>query len=689
MEESNLRYYFIVEAKELLESLDSNLLLLEKEKSNTDLIEEVFRIMHTLKGSAAMVEMNDVSKIAHYLENIFKLIQEDQLKVNHPIIDVTLATSDVIKEILNNPDDWKKKHLEKYNRLINDINSLTIGDPSIQIEDKDTASTAQQEPSYEPNATKKIIYINFSPLPDVYLRGVDPYMVFSDLETVGKYRATPEVDVQQEPSDELKEAFNLRWDIFLSTEFPIEDLANVFIFYDKKEFDIIVLDKKLLLDTPGFVNIISKYQPDYSKEKFAEIVSALNNAGENPNGQIITNEQEPNQSKTSSKKNTQSSIKVSPGKLDELINHISELVIINSRLIYLSNHIKNSELKKSISQVEKLSRNLRDNALELRLVPIKTFTHKFERLVRDLSIKLDKKVEMVTEGADTELDSNIIAKIQDPIMHIIRNSMDHGIEPPEERAKNAKDPRGIIRLLAFYSGSHVFIQIQDDGKGIKKSYIKNKAVEKGLIQENSDIDDEALLELIFHPGFSTAQNLSEISGRGVGMDVVKKNISDLRGTIEIDTEEGLGTSVTLKLPLTLSIIDTMMVLVSQKKYLIPTSSIESCHKIEHAEIIKSDNRQLKHNEKLLPYVYMREYFVVEEPSPKIEHLIIINFHEKKYGIIVDKVLGEHQAVVKPVGKTLSKEDFITGASILGDGSIALIIDTSNIIDAQSKVNIEP
>ncbi|MCG8697793.1 MAG: chemotaxis protein CheA, partial [Bacteroidales bacterium] len=384
--------------------------------------------------------------------------------------------------------------------------------------------------------------------------------------------------------------------------------------------------------------------------------------------------------KTITKKEADLSIRVSTDKLDQLVNNIGELVIINSQLSFVAEDINHFLIKKLIANIDKLSKNLRDNALDLRLIPISTISLKFKRLVRDLCTKLNKKVDFVTVGGDTQLDSNIIKAIESPLMHIIRNSLDHGVETPEERIQKGKEEKGIIRLIAFYSGANVFIQVQDDGKGINKDYIRQKAIEKGLINPTDKLTDKELYDLIFVPGFSTAQNLTDVSGRGVGMDVVKRNIHELRGMIEIDSEIDLGTSVSLKVPLSLSIIDTLLVEIDDESFLVPINTIESCHKVMHADLISSNNQQYKYQNQLLPYVYLRSFFDFGTNPPEKENMVILSANDRKYGLVVDKVIGEFQAVVKPLGVLHKKQQFLTGASVLGNGNLALIIDTNKIAE---------
>ncbi|MBN1115723.1 MAG: chemotaxis protein CheA [Bacteroidales bacterium] len=380
-----------------------------------------------------------------------------------------------------------------------------------------------------------------------------------------------------------------------------------------------------------------------------------------------------------------STIRVAADKLDDLITNVSEFVTLYSQISLYSKSIENKELNKSIQSLGKLSKKLRDNALELRLVEINELTVKLHRLIRDLSLQLGKEINFITEGTDTELDKTIIDNLEEPLMHIIRNSLDHGIESKENRKKMNKPDKGIVRLTAFYSGANVFIQIQDDGKGIDLEVIRQKAIEKGLINANNQLTNREVYDLLFLPGFTTAENVSKISGRGVGMDVVKQKINELRGEIEVDSEIDLGTSVTIKLPLTLSIIDTMKVKIENLLYLIPLSVVETCIRIKYEEIANSIKKQFEYEGNLLPVIQLRDEFNLVSSSPVDGRIVIVKQYEKKYCILVDEVLGDHQAVVKPLGDLHKKHEYFSGASIMGDGSLALILDTGKIYTMNKEI----
>jgi two-component system chemotaxis sensor kinase CheA len=330
-------------------------------------------------------------------------------------------------------------------------------------------------------------------------------------------------------------------------------------------------------------------------------------------------------------------------------------------------------------EIEKVSRRLRDNTFSICLIPIENMLVRFRRLVRDLSSELDKEIRFVTEGADTELDKTIIESLTDPLLHIIRNSIDHGIEDKETRLANGKTAEGTLMLRAFYSGNSVNLQIKDDGAGINPEKVRRKAIEKGIITADVQLSEKELLELIFRPGFSTATSVTDVSGRGVGMDVVKRKIADLRGEIEISSQTGQGTTITISLPLTLSIIDGLLVRIEDTHFVIPLSAVEKCYEVAHQKLVSRFEDMITLDEERIPFCYLRQEFGFSSEAPFHEEVIVVSYDEKKVGLTVDQVIGEYQAVLKPLGRYYQKQDYISGATILGDGTIALVLDTNKTI----------
>lgn len=375
-----------------------------------------------------------------------------------------------------------------------------------------------------------------------------------------------------------------------------------------------------------------------------------------------------------------SSIRVDSERIDQFMNLVSELVTTQASLALFSKKEQHSELDQINENMQKLTRDLRDLAFTIALIPIEQVVTRFQRLVRDLSKELNKDIDFIIEGTDTELDKNIIECLTDPILHILRNAVDHGIETSEKRKKLGKAEKGKIIFKAFYSGANVHIQIHDDGAGMDSEKIKQKAIEKKLIDPEAQLSKKDILDLTFLPGFTTSKNVTGISGRGVGMDVVKRKIAEIRGAIELDSELNVGTTITIKLPLTLSIIDGLLVSVDTEKYLIPLSAIQKIFPIQHHELVDNFNRTIELDEKLVPYFYLRDEFCVIDDEITNENAILIRYEDKEVALIVDSVIGEYQAVLKTLGKHFKKQEMISGATILGDGSVALVMDTNMLVN---------
>ncbi|MBP7170933.1 MAG: chemotaxis protein CheA, partial [Bacteroidales bacterium] len=379
------------------------------------------------------------------------------------------------------------------------------------------------------------------------------------------------------------------------------------------------------------------------------------------------------------KDKTAASIRVSSDKLDHLMNLVSELVTTQARLSLFAEQTNVPGLAPIVENVHKLTRQLRDIAFSIVLIPIENLFGRFQRLVRDLSSELHKEVDFIVEGADTELDKTIIENLSDPLMHIIRNSMDHGIEDTRVRIANGKPAKGKIHLKAFYSGASVIIQVSDDGAGIDPEIIHAKAISKGLVPSDKKMSKKEILDLIFLPGFSTAKKVTDVSGRGVGMDVVKKKISDIRGEVEVESEVGRGTTITIKLPLTLSIIDGLLVSIDSSPFVIPLSSIDKIYAVDKESIYSSFNNLVTLDGTQIPFFSLRKEFNLQPSNEELEQVVVVNFEDNRVGLVVDYVIGEYQAVLKPLGKHYKSHDIFSGATILGDGTVALVMDTNKII----------
>lgn len=374
-----------------------------------------------------------------------------------------------------------------------------------------------------------------------------------------------------------------------------------------------------------------------------------------------------------------SSIRVASHKLDSLVNLVGELVTVQARLTQLAAQRNDHDLVQVSEEVERLAAELRDNAMGIRMLPIGTTFAKFKRLVRDLSTELGKEVNFTTSGEETELDKTVIDRLGDPLVHLIRNSIDHGIESPEQRRAAGKPAEGTIRLTAEHSGAHVLISVSDDGAGLDTEAIRAKAMEKGLISPDANLSEKEIFELILAPGFSTARSVSKVSGRGVGMDVVTSSIKSFGGTVEIASVKGKGTTITLKLPLTLAIIDGLLVTISDEYFVMPLNAVVECVELSADDRRRTHGRNLARvRDEIVPYIPLREVFSLGGNNPAIEQVVVTEIGERRIGFVVDKVVGQHQTVIKNLGKFLRHVEGVSGATIMGDGTVALILDINKL-----------
>jgi two-component system chemotaxis sensor kinase CheA len=397
-----------------------------------------------------------------------------------------------------------------------------------------------------------------------------------------------------------------------------------------------------------------------------------------------TGEQKTGESNTEGQ--TGPSIRVASGKLDKLVDLVGEMVTVQAQLTQMVSERSDAFLAAVAEKIESLTGELRENAFSIRMVPIGTAYRRIRRLVRDLSRELDQDVELVTEGAETELDKNVIEKLTDPLMHIIRNSVDHGIEKAEERVENGKPAKGTVRIEAGNSGANVVIRIQDDGRGLDTEAIRNRAVERGLVSRDTELTDTEIFSLIFSPGFSTANEVTSVSGRGVGLDVVRKSIEAMRGSVDIESVPGKGTTFIIYLPLTLAIIEGLLVLVGGEKYILPLSIVEECVFLSKADREKSHGRDIVQlRGEIVPYICMRNWFNVGTEPPDIQQVVVFREEGRRAGLLVDHVIGEHQTVIKSLGRVYRNVDGVSGATILGDGTISLILDVRRIMSVTEEI----
>jgi len=659
---------FVEESNDNVHDLEEALLLLEKDMSYSEIIERIFRAMHTIKGGGAMFGFNQLSEFTHHLETVFDLIRNNKLSVNEDIISLTFESIDHIKHMLEVGDVEEEDELANQAAFIQRVQRVS----NSEVEVSAPQNTIKASQSIKDDGSKTYL-IGIKPNEEILRNGTNPFYLLDDLHAMGEARVVAFYEkVPALTSFNPVNSF-CSWQVLLNTSESVNDIKDVFIFVeDECEISINEIGNGNLLVSDVITNKLAeaaKLQNQLQKDELINLAATANGA----KGKKETKK------KVQLKEHKISSIRVNSTKIDELVNLVSELVTIQAQLNLFAENDGNPAVLALAENIQKLSRQLRDNAFSISLIPLQSELMRFQRLVRDLSKELDKDIDFVIEGGDIELDKNIIEHLTDPLLHIIRNAVDHGIEMPDERIKNGKSPKGTILFKAYYSGASVMVEVMDDGKGIDPEFIRKKAISKGMIDANTELTRKEIFELVFLSGFSTKDEVTDVSGRGVGMDVVKKKIGEIRGEVSLDSEMGKGTTLTLELPMTLSIIDGLLVKVTNNQYVIPIANIEKIYALDTISFGKTFNHVVNIDDEQYPFIDLRETFETEMVSKGTEQLILVKFEDRKVGLLVDQVIGEYQTVVKPLGRFLKKQENISGASIMGDGTIALVIDTNRLI----------
>ncbi|MCL4490598.1 MAG: chemotaxis protein CheA [Nitrospirae bacterium] len=690
------RETFREEANELLTELETALLELEETPDDTELIGRVFRAMHTIKGSGAMFGFDDIAAFTHEVETAFDLVRNGKTAVTKGLIDLTLSARDQIRAMLN-PSDTETVDVVKAGELVAAFRELVTG------KKKDACPSAPASGKGSPSAqvsagvkSEKATYrVRFHPARDIFMCGTNPLCLLNEMRGLGNCRIVAQLEAVPPLEDLNPGECYTYWDIILTTDQGINAIKDVFIFVeDSSDLKIDVIDDGGRLDTESDYKRLGEIlteRGDLTTDDLQKTLSAQKRIGELL---IETGTIEPGhvESALAEQKHVKeirkerqstesiSSIRVPSEKLDKLVDLVGELVTVQARLSQTAAAGNDSTLLSISEEIERLTWELRDNTMNIRMIPIGTTFSKFKRLVRDLSGELGKEIEMTTDGAETELDKTVIEKLNDPLVHLIRNSIDHGIEMPGEREAAGKPKQGTVHLSAVHSGTSVLIRIKDDGKGLDAETIRAKAAERGLIASDAELSDRELFELILLPGFSTAKNITNVSGRGVGMDVVKQALGALRGHIEIASTKGEGTTITLRLPLTLAIIEGLLVKIADDCFVFPLSVVEECVELTRKDVTDSHGRNLANvRGQIIPYIRLRERFAIGGDLPEIEQIVIIGSDGCRTGFVVDNVIGEHQTVIKSLGRFYRDTEGLSGATILGDGTVALILDINKLV----------
>ena len=687
---------YIEEAEELLQELEEALIELEETPDDDDLINRVFRAMHTIKGSGAMFGFDDIASFTHEVETVFDLVRCGKMSVTKELMDATLAARDQIKALLDASTGGRPADKKRGDEIIDVLRRLAPeGESTVNaVSDTNEKSSHEDSVSSEKENSQCVFRVRFKPKKEIFLNGTNLMLLINEFRQLGKTSVVAQLE-NIPMIDELNPEYCYTyWDVLVSTDKGINGIRDVFIFVENDcEITIDMLtDSTERIDDIQYKKLgdILVEKGDLTRDDLERVLNRQKRIGEmiveeglTDNHKIKSALEEQKHIKelkeTRKKKEEITSIRVSSDKLDKLVNLVGELVTVQARLSQTAAGKNEQELLSIAEEVERLTWELRDNTMNVRMVAIGATFIKFKRLIRDLSSELGREIELVTEGAETELDKTVIERLNDPLVHLIRNSIDHGIEPPEIREAKGKPRQGTIRLKAMHSGANVIINVIDDGAGLNKETIFKKAVEKGLVSADAELTEDEIYSLILMPGFSTAGRITNVSGRGVGMDVVKRNIEALSGTVDIKSSKDIGTTISLKLPLTLAIIDGLLVQIEDDYFVIQLSIVEECVELTREDVRRANgNRMAKVRGELVPYIRLREIFGIDGSEPEIEQIVIIDMEGNRVGFVVDQVIGEHQTVIKNLGNFYKGIECISGATILGDGSVALILDIPKI-----------
>lgn len=689
--ENTFAQTYLEEAEEILEELESAVLELENDMENPELINRIFRAMHTIKGSGSMFGFEEIADFAHHVENFLGVMRGGSIPVTKEIIDLILSVRDEIKRMLNVINNIETDAPDIRNEIIKSLCNLSDckdGGPSKRSQKTSSASASPSQRNKKAKQ-KKIYRIRFKPGPDIFRNGTNLSGIIAELAEIG------ELHVHFFPSEipplaEIDpEKCYLAWDMILTTDAGKDAIKDVFIFvYDESEVRIADISSsaeewgdlhpklgEILVDRGD----VSPVQVEKALNKQVRIGELLTESGDVSKEKVDSALSEQYATKRQQEVNRATSVRVAAEKLDLLVNIVGELVTTQAQLTQTATHFTSPKLLSAVEGIERLSEELRDCVLGIRMLPINTIFSKFKRLVRDLSSGLGKEVDFVTEGGETELDKTVIERINDPLVHLIRNCIDHGVENPQERKKADKPPRGTVKLTAAHAEGEVVICVHDDGQGIDTEALTARALEQGLIENTDNLSESYLFNLIFTPGFSTAKTVTDVSGRGVGMDVVRREIESLRGSVDVASEQGKGTDITLRLPLTLAIIDGLIVAIEKEQYVIPLHYIKECVELTREEDDRTHGRHiLGLRDEIIPYIRLREEFGMGLNGHDIEQVVVVEAEGSRVGLVIDEIIGEKQAVIKSLGRVFHGAQGISGATIMGDGTVALILDVGQL-----------
>ncbi len=664
---------YLDEAREMLADLEEGLLEIETDPNNKDCLARVFRAMHTIKGSGSMFGFEEIARFTHDVETVLDRVRNGVIPVSRELLTLTLKAKDHIHYLLQEPPEGSPESRIRSDALLDQFRSYLEPDKTVKPSSSDFQAVSQPEAP----TTLGTFWIRYRPAPDTFLRGTKPLALLEELLDLGRgvdIYHTEDIPPLENYEHEKTYAW---WDVLLVTPFDENAIRDVFIFVeDEGGLEVRLLGPSGVRDSDlsDMAELIRRHSQEASPILFASLQQAFAAC---TTQRKVTKTPQPRS--TLRKSETKSaSIRVDAKRLDNLVNMVGEMVILQARLSIAAKSLRNSVISQIAEDMERLTVQMRENALGMRMLPIGTVFGTMRRMVRDVADSLGKEMEFITEGGDTELDKTIIDQLKDPLMHILRNALDHGLESPEDREKAGKSRVGTLLLRAKHSRGDVLIEISDNGKGIDTEVLRQKAVEKELLPPDTPLEKKEALGLLFLPGFSTAKEVTGLSGRGVGMDVVKRSIDAIRGSVEIESIPGASTTISIRLPLTLAIIDGLNVMVERESYILPLVHVESCQE----RFLRSDPplvNTIQYMENMIPCVSLRRLLRTPGQQPSYERIIVVNVDDALVGLAVDIVIGRQQAVIKSLSEMYDDVDFISGTTVNGHGSISLILDVPQVV----------
>ncbi|WP_019832925.1 chemotaxis protein CheA [Sphingomonas sp. PR090111-T3T-6A] len=632
---------FRVEAADLLDQIEQGLLDLGHRLDDRELVDEVFRGLHTLKGSGAMFGFDALATFTHHCESAFDRVRKGLVPATEELVAVILFAKDHMRALIEGDGTGLEAAGEA---ILARLRAAIEGAAGMD---------AHSEAAGDAAGGWRIV---FRLPPDAMANGTNPLMLLDELRELGEARVVARTDAIPPLADLVPTHCHVGWEVELRTRAPKSEIEDVFIF---------VMDDMELAIEPL---VPAAEAPEETATPLSELPEADTSAD------VAAQQGRPTA-------RSSEHVRVPAERLDELMDRVGELVIAQSRLSQLANGGVDVVALRSVSEeIERLSSELRDTMMVLRMVPVATLFGRFRRLVHDLARETGKTIDLVTEGEGTEVDKTVIERLADPLVHLIRNACDHGLELPEHRLAVGKAAAGVIRLSAHQAGGEVVITVRDDGRGIDRERVRAKAEAQGLIQPGQPIADQDLLQMIFHPGFSTAAQVTNLSGRGVGMDVVKRTIESLRGSIDVSSAPGEGSSVVLRIPLTLAIIEGLLVRVGAERYVIPLAAVEECLELSLEEDLRSRGRSfITLRDRLVPFLRLREMFATGTRPDPYQKIVVIATGAERVGLVVDQIIGNHQTVIKSMSPLHRDVGTFAGGTILGDGGVALILDVAQLV----------